>query len=150
MAGRLIGIARASERMAPLEELQQTTVSVEAGVDGDARGRSQGRQVTILFREGWEDACREARANLHWTARRANLYVEGFERPRAIGGRLRVGDVVLEVTEETAPCALMERTQAGLRDAMRPDWRGGVCCDVVSGGGIAVGDHVDLEITPPA
>jgi len=150
MAGRLIGIARASERMAPLEELQQASISVEAGVDGDARGRSHGRQVTVLFRDGWEDACREAGADLHWTARRANLYVDGLERPRTIGGRLRIGEIVLEVTEETAPCALMERTHAGLRDAMRPDWRGGVCCDVVSGGSVALGDHVDLEATPPA
>lgn len=144
MAGRLIGIARATVLTAPLEVLEETTVSVEAGVDGDARGTKPGRQVTVLFREGWEDACRAVPADLPWTTRRANLYVEGLDRPRAVGARLRIGEVVLEVTEETRPCALMERFQAGLREAMRPDWRGGVSCCVVSGGAICRGDEVAI------
>ncbi|MEI9964117.1 MAG: MOSC domain-containing protein [Caulobacteraceae bacterium] len=116
-----------------MQELSETMVSVEAGLDGDARGRYRGRQVTVLFREGWEDACRDVSADLPWTTRRANLYVEGLERPQEAGVRLRIGALVLEVAEETTPCALMERAQPGLRAAMRPDWRGGVCCDVVSG-----------------
>ncbi len=150
MTGRLIGIARAAEPMAPLEELHQVSVTVEAGIDGDARGARPGRQVTVLFREGWQDACREAGGDLPWTARRANLYVEGIDRPREIGGLLRIGDVVLRVTDETKPCALMEQTLAGLLAAMRPDWRGGVCCDVVSGGVVALGEPAALEPTPTA
>ncbi len=150
MTGRLIGIARAAELMAPLEELDQATVTVEAGIHGDARGHNVGRQVTVLFREGWEDACREAGADLHWTARRANLYVESLDRPREIGGLLHIGDVVMRVTDETKPCALMEQTLLGLRAALRPDWRGGVCCDVVSGGSLALGETVSLEATLPA
>ena len=150
MTGRLIGIARAAELMAPLEELSKVSVSVAAGIAGDARGQQPGRQVTVLFREGWHDACREAGRDLHWTARRANLYVEGLECPREIGGLLRIGDVLLRVTDETKPCALMEQTLAGLRAAMRPEWRGGVCCDVVTGGVISLGDGVSLEPTPPA
>ena len=50
MTGRLIRIARAPERMAPLEELDQVTVTVKAGIAGDARGQEPGRQVTVLFR----------------------------------------------------------------------------------------------------
>jgi len=34
-----------------------------------------------------------------------------------------------------------------LRRALKPDWRGGVCCDVVSGGTIRVGDPVLLAAT---
>lgn len=150
MTGRLIGIARAAELMAPLEELNRVSVTVEAGIDGDARGHKPGRQVTVLFREGWQDACREAGGDLPWTARRANLYVEGLERPRETGGLLRISDVVLRVTDQTKPCALMEQTLAGLFAAMRPEWRGGVCCDVVSGGVIALGEPVTLEPIPPA
>ena len=145
MTGRLIRIARAPERMAPLEELDQVTVTVKAGITGDARGQEPGRQVTVLFREGWQDACREAGRDLHWTARRANLYVEGLECPREIGGLLRIGNVLLRGTDETKPCALMEQTLAGLRAAMRPEWRGGVCCDVICGGEICLGDAVTLE-----
>ena len=143
MTGRVIGIARTAEKMAPMEVLDRTCVSVEAGLDGDARGGNPGRQVTVLFREGWDAACSDAGATaLPWLARRANLYVEGLDPPQAIGVRLRIGEVLLEVTQETRPCALMESTFAGLRAAMTPDWRGGVCCAVIEGGEIRAGDEV--------
>jgi MOSC domain-containing protein YiiM len=142
MTGRLIGIARARALRAPLEEMTAAKVSVEAGIEGDARGTKPKRQITVLFREGWGDACRELGMALPWTARRANLLVEGFERPRSIGGRLRIGEIELEVMLETDPCMLMERTQAGLKAALTPDWRGGVCCNVLAGGTIRVGDAV--------
>ena len=148
MAGPLIGIARTPVPLADMQTLSEVAITVEAGVDGDARGTKPGRQVTVLFREGWEDACRAVPAILPWTTRRANLYVEGLERPRKVGARLKIGDVTLEVTEETAPCALMERSHAGLRAAMTPDWRGGVCCTVISGGSIGLGDAVSVEPAP--
>ena len=122
MTGRLIGIARAPERGAPLVELEAASVTVEAGIDGDARGTKPGRQVTVLFREGWDDACEELGVALPWVTRRANLFVEDVDRPRAAGGRLSVGGVTLEVTQETATlssygaCAdgLAPRNEAGL------------------------------------
>lgn len=145
MTGRLIGIARTIELRAPMEEAQTAEVSLETGIAGDARGRKQGRQVTVLFREGWDDACRDLGVSLPWTTRRANLYVEGMDRPRTVGGRISVGNVVLEVTQETAPCMLMERFHEGLKGALTPDWRGGVCCSVISGGDIHVGDKVSIS-----
>lgn len=143
MTGRLIGIARTAELRAPMLELSSVGVSVERGVEGDARGVKPRRQVTVLFREGWEAACREIDCSLLWTTRRANLYVEGLSFPKAAGWHLRIGDVVLEITQETSPCELMERARAGLRKAMTPDWRGGVCCSVVQGGEVRIGSTVE-------
>ena len=37
MTGRLIGIARARELRAPLEQMAETQVSLARGIDGDAR-----------------------------------------------------------------------------------------------------------------
>jgi MOSC domain-containing protein YiiM len=144
MSGRLIGIARAEIKRGPMEELGQVRVTAEAGLDGDRRGVKPGRQVTVLFREGWEDACRDLGEALPWTTRRANLYLEGVERPREAGGRIRVGSVVLEVTEEVKPCLVMEQARRGLKHAMTPDWRGGVACNVVSGGEIRIGDEAEV------
>jgi MOSC domain-containing protein YiiM len=144
MQGLLVGIARVRELRAPLEESEDANVTVARGIEGDARGMKPGRQVTVLFREGWEDACDEVGAALPWVTRRANLYVEGVERPREVGGRIRIGDVVLAVAEETRPCELMERAHTGLRRALTPDWRGGVCCNVVAGGAIRIGDAVEI------
>lgn len=143
MTGRLIGIARASELRAPMQELSSAEISIERGIEGDARGVKLQRQVTVLFREGWDAACREIASQLPWTTRRANLYVEGVSFLHEAGWRLRIGDVVLEVTQETSPCELMERARAGLRNAMTPDWRGGVCCSVLRGGKIHIGNTVD-------
>ena len=140
-----MGIARTRERLGPMEEIAQASVSIGAGIDGDARGTKPGRQITVLFREGWEDACNDLGIALPWTTRRANLLVEGLERPREPGGCLQIGTVVLEVTRETDPCQLMEKAQAGLFQALKPDWRGGVCCTVVHGGQLQIGDAVRFE-----
>ncbi len=142
--GRLIGIARTHEKLAPLEEMTAVPVTVAKGIEGDARGANTDRQVTILFREGWEAACKEAGAKLPWVARRANLYVEGLPVPPE-GARLRVGEVVLQVTKETKPCHVMDKAHMGLKAALTPDWRGGVCCNVLSGGTIRLGDVVSVQ-----
>jgi MOSC domain-containing protein YiiM len=145
MTGNLVGIARAHELGAPLEELPAVSISLERGVEGDARGAKNGRQVTVLFREGWEDACRDAGADLPWTARRANLLLANLDRPREAGGLLRIGNVELQITMETRPCHLMDRAYEGLRAALRPEWRGGVCCVVRRGGDIKLGDSAEYD-----
>jgi len=139
MIGNLVGIARAPELGAPLEEMTLASISVERGLAGDARGTKPGRQVTVLFREGWEDACRDLGIELPWVTRRANLLLANLERPQEAGGLLRIGEVELQITMETRPCHLMDRAYDGLRAALRPDWRGGVCCVVRRGGEIKLG-----------
>jgi MOSC domain-containing protein YiiM len=150
MSGNLVGIARARELGSPLEELASASISLDSGIEGDARGRKAMRQVTVLFRDGWEDACRELGAELPWIARRANLLIANLDRPRAAGGRLRIGKIELEITMETQPCHLMDRARDGLRLALKPDWRGGVCCRVINGGDIALGDAVEYTPQSPA
>ena len=142
--GHLLAIARAPVKRGPLAPLSEAAVGVPDGVAGDARGARSGRQVTVVFREGWEAACRELGVELPWTTRRANLLVEGVPVPRE-GRRLVIGSLVLEVTQETQPCQVMEAAHRGLQAALTPEWRGGVCCRVVQGGTIRVGDQVHVE-----
>jgi MOSC domain-containing protein YiiM len=145
MTGKLIGIAKAAQLRAPLEEIRTANVSVDAGIAGDIRGRKRDRQITVLFRESWDDACRELGVALHWTTRRANLFVDGVAAPQRSGGQVRIGDVVLQITLETDPCQLMENAHAGLKLALTPNWRGGVCCNVIAGGEIRLGDIVSVS-----
>ena len=142
--GLLLAIARAPVKRGALIPISEAAVGVADGVAGDARGGRAGRQVTVVFREGWEAACRDLGVELPWTTRRANLLVEGVPVPRQ-GRRLVIGDAVLEVTQETQPCQVMEAAHRGLRAALTPEWRGGVCCRVVQGGTIRIGDRVDVE-----
>ena len=141
--GRLVGIARAPNRRAKMVEVPSVEIDFASGVAGDARGRTPGRQVTVLFRESWDAACGELGVVLPWTTRRANLLVEGMDVPR-LGDRIGIGPVVLEVTGETDPCRVMEAAHKGLRQALTPEWRGGVCCRVRGAGTIAVGDVVRI------
>jgi len=153
MSGRLIGIAWRPKRRAPMQTVDSIDISLEVGVVGDHKGaKFKRRAVTILAREDWETALADLDQGdepLEWTARRANLLIEGVRLPRAIGATLRIGPVLLEVTYPTTPCARMDEARAGLRKALHPEWRGGVTCKVVEGGRVAVGDDVVIVQSPP-
>jgi len=142
--GHLIAIARVPVKRGAVIPVTEASVGVDDGIAGDARGVRAGRQVTVVFREGWDAACRDLGTALPWTTRRANLLVEGVPVP-GMGRRLVIGAAVLEVTQETQPCQVMEAAHRGLRAALTPEWRGGVCCRVVQGGAIRIGDRVELE-----
>jgi MOSC domain-containing protein YiiM len=145
MAGRVLAIARREKSRAPMEEIESASVTTEAGVEGDSRGNPDERQVTVLTRESWQAACDELGKQIPWTTRRSNILIEGMRIEGQLGKTIRIGDLALQITGETDPCNRMEEQVAGLRQALTPDWRGGVTCRVMSSGQIAVGDAVDLE-----
>jgi len=148
--GRLAGIARHNAPKAQIETIDSARVTLAGGIEGDHRGGLKGRpynrQVTLIEAGDWAAAIAEVGANLPWWERRANLLVDAVDLPQRPGARLRIGaDVVLEVTDETAPCERMEALSLGLRAALTPDWRGGVLAKVISEGDICIGDAIVLE-----
>jgi MOSC domain-containing protein YiiM len=145
--GRVIGMARKARPRAAMETIEVASVTKVAGIDGDCRGAQKVRQVTVLFAEDWHAACADVFADLPWTTRRANFYVEGFAHAaevKRVGAQLRIGDVLMQVTEETDPCGRMEEQVPGLKAALAPNWRGGICCKVLSDGHVRIGDKVSL------
>lgn len=133
-----------------METVDRVIVTPEHGIAGDYRGAMRGgpyrRQVTLIEREDWDAAMSEVGRTLPWEARRSNLLVAGIDLPHLRGTRLRIGcEVILQVTRETDPCERMDALVPGLRAALSPDWRGGVCSFVIRGGVIAVGDTVAIE-----
>ena len=145
MQGKVLGIARRAKTRAPMEVLESAAVSIEAGVEGDLRGAFRDRQVTLLTQEGWQAACRDVGSDVPWTTRRANVLVEGLALAEEVGKTVYIGEVALLITGETDPCERMEEQVSGLRNALTPEWRGGVTCRVTAGGSIAVGDAVVLS-----
>lgn len=137
-----------------MEELTEARVLLGAGLEGDHTGaRYPDRGITVLAREAWEEALSEVIGGfpapmLPWTARRANLLVEGVALPVARGGVLQIGPVRLEVTRETSPCRRMDEARPGLLKALHPGWRGGVTCRVVVDGIVRVGDAVEVLVSP--
>ena len=148
--GRLLGIARHARPRGPMETIDHVHVTITDGVHGDFRGglkpgRNK-RQVTLLGAEGWREALDKVKAEVSWEQRRANLLVEGVALQDATGGRIIFeSGLVLEVTGECDPCTRMEEVAAGLKEALQPDWRGGVTTNVIESGLIRVGDNVRIE-----
>jgi MOSC domain-containing protein YiiM len=153
--GRLIGIARRDTVRAPMEELEEGVIAKDGGLERDHKGRKFPlRGITVLSQEAWKAALSELEGasgpvSLPWTTRRANLFVAGLILPRARGGVVRTGPVVLEVTYPTQPCARMDEANPGLLKALHPDWRGGITTRVVEGGLVRLGDRVEVLHAPP-
>lgn len=148
--GRIAGIARHAFPKGPMETIDHARVTLEGGIAGDFRGTMKGkphkRQVSLIEAGDWAAAMDLVGHNIPWEQRRANLLVDGLDLPQVAGKRLRIGaDVVLEVTVETEPCERMEALAEGLRAALTPDWRGGICTMVIAPGEIAVGDEIRIE-----
>lgn len=143
--GKLLDIAFKRTTQAPMETLKSVRIDLRSGLENDFRGTARKRQVSVLSAESWAAACAELDTDLPWTVRRANLLVEDVDLPRTPGALLEIGPVTLRVEVETKPCSRMDQQQSGLRAALEPDWRGGVCCTVVSEGTVNVGDSVTVR-----
>lgn len=150
MTGHLAGIARHAVPKGPMAVIDTAIVTLEGGVEGDCRGRVKPggrgrRQVTLMERADWDAALAEIGRDIPWQERRANLLIEDFDLPQIPGTRLRIGTVLLQITMECDPCHRMDAIADGLRAALTPDWRGGVCARVIEGGNIRVGDNIRIE-----
>ncbi len=143
--GRVLDLALRARVREPMERRERVQVGLEDGVVGDARGRTPGRQVVVVTREGWDAACRALGDVVPWTFRRGNVLVDGLALRESTGRRLRVGGALLEITGECDPCQNMDRQRQGLRAALTPEWRGGVMCRVIEAGPVRVGDAAVLE-----
>ena len=142
--GRLAGIARRAKKRAPMETLESAEFSAETGVANYSRGKPGKRQVSLLSAEAWQAACDDTGTDAPWTTRRANLLIEGLDLPKTAGQIVAIGDVRLRTTVEIDPCSRMDEQVPGLTDALTPDWRGGIGCEVIAGGVVTVGDDVRL------
>jgi MOSC domain-containing protein YiiM len=145
MNGELLGIARRSKPREPMETANEVLVTIEAGVEGDCHGSVPDRQVTVISADSWRGACQDLGMELPWTKRRANLVLGGIDLRDTEGALILIGDVRLEIAGENPPCRVMDIQQEGLRKALKPDWRAGVSCRVLTGGKIKVGDAVRLR-----
>ena len=149
-AGVIAGLARHAAPRAAMEVIDRATITPERGVEGDCKGRFKPggrnrRQVTLIERGDWEAATAALGVDLPWSDRRANILVDGINLPQLPGTVLRIGDVRLVVMVECDPCHRMDALAPGLQQALRDDWRGGVCTRVLAGGEIAVGNAIIVE-----
>jgi len=142
---KIIGIAMRKGKRKIMQSLQTASIDRASGVENDFRGKPGKRQVTVLSLRAWNEACEELGKHLDWTTRRSNLLIDDIELENSVGKILEIGDIKLKITQETDPCSRMEESEAGLFNALKLHWRGGVCCRVISGGEVSIGDAVKLS-----
>jgi MOSC domain-containing protein YiiM len=130
-----------------MDPVRTATLEPGFGLDGNAN-RGGRRQVTIISRERWAELMCDLGADLPPSARRANLMISGLDLQDSRGRILRVGDARLMINGETRPCERMEEAHAGLQALMRDRWGGGAFAEVLDGGEIHVGHHVEWETEP--
>ena len=74
---------------------------------------------------------------------RENVTVEGADvQSWPVGQRVKVGEVLLEITMVCDPCHRMDELREGLRSEL--DDKRGMLAHIVEGGEIVVGDPIEL------
>ena len=140
---KLLDIAVRPAKGEPMQRVESAQLTQLNGITGDHRSKSGRRQISLLSLFSWQCACNELGQSLPWTIRRANLLLDIAPFTSADVGRiLCVGPARIEICVETEPCRKMDEQVPGLRAALTPEWRGGVCGNIVLDGIIHIGDTV--------
>ena len=142
--GTLRGIWVKEAHGEPMTAVDEAQALAGQGFD-EGVGEASTRQVTVLAAEAWADVEATLGVSVDPALRRANLLVDGLALAGTTGRVLRVGDLRLEITGETKPCHQMDASVSGLRDALEPDWRGGVHGVVLGDATVRVGAPVSWD-----
>jgi MOSC domain-containing protein YiiM len=127
---------RAPKRRLSMEEVETVEVVADLGFAACAHARKGGSRQVLLVDKETLDAM-ELRPGII----RENITTEGLNvNGLALGQRLRIGTVLLQVNAVCTPCAQLEKVRPGLRREMYG--RRGMLCRVLEGGTIRAGDAI--------
>jgi MOSC domain-containing protein YiiM len=133
---RVIHLFRAPKRREHMEELQEALAVENVGLEGCAHARPQGKRQVLLMDRETLDVFALAAGIV-----RENVTTEGLDvNGLAIGDRLQIGEVELQVSAVCDPCEQIEALRPGLQTAMQG--RRGMLCKVVRGGLLRRGDEI--------
>jgi MOSC domain-containing protein YiiM len=132
----VIHLFRAPKRRAPMEELPEALALEDVGLEGCAHARPQGKRQVLLMDRETLDFFEFAPGIV-----RENVTTEGLDvNGLAIGERLQIGEVELQVSAVCDPCEQIEALRPGLQVEMQG--RRGMLCKVVRGGLLRRGDEI--------
>jgi MOSC domain-containing protein YiiM len=129
----------------PAEPQSRIETRADFGLVGDYRsGHNPNRQVTLIDEAVVADVAETLGRPVPPGASRRQIMVRGLDLNSLLGKTLKIGPVTLSGERPCDPCDNMERTIGpGAKAAL--EGRGGLCCHVVSGGVIQIGDWVEVD-----
>lgn len=140
----VVGLFVSPVRDSGRSEARERVRAIESrGLDGCAHANPPRREVLLVSKEHLDAL------GLEPGTIRENVTVEGADvQSWPVGGQVRVGRALLEITMVCDPCARMDALRPGLRAEL--EGKRGMLAHVVEGGEIALGDTVELVPEPAA
>ncbi|KFN41222.1 MOSC domain-containing protein [Arenimonas oryziterrae] len=142
-AGRVEWIGLRPKRDVLMHEVDEAEARTGVGLVGDRYASGSGKRgITLIQAEHLPViAALAGHASVNPAWLRRNLVVSGLPLVALKGRRFRIGEVVLEGTEDCDPCSRMEAALGpGGYNAMRN--HGGLCARILEGGRLRIGDAV--------
>lgn len=142
---KLLGICISEKKGTQKHEVESARLIPNHGIENDAHAGKWHRQVSLLNFEKIEEF-RAKGVDVSFGAFGENLIIDEFDfRSLPVGTRLKIGDVLLELTQIGKECHSHCAIYHAVGDCIMP--REGVFTEVLVGGVIKVGDEV-LMIPP--
>ncbi|MDX1569352.1 MAG: MOSC domain-containing protein [Xanthomonadales bacterium] len=141
--GNVTWIGLRPDRKLPMTVVESVMANPKFGLEGDRyAGRSGKRQVTLIDQAHLQAVAGYlCRTQVDPGLVRRNIVVSGLNLRALKEGRFRIGEALLEYTDECHPCSRMEEALGtGGYNAMRG--HGGICARVLQAGVIRLNDPV--------
>ncbi|MFT3805313.1 MOSC domain-containing protein [Arenimonas sp.] len=141
--GRVVWIGLRPKRDVPMQEVSEAFATTGIGLTGDRYTSGSGKRgITLIQAEHLPAiAALSGHASVPPALLRRNIVVSGLPLIALKGRRFRIGEVLLEGTDECDPCSRMEDALGpGGYNAMRG--HGGLCARILEGGVLRIGDDV--------
>lgn len=142
-AGRVQWIGLRPRRDVDMVAVEDATAIAGRGLQGDRYASESGKRGITLIQAEHLPVIAALSGHEHVAASllRRNVVVSGLPLAALKGRRFRIGDVLLEGTDDCDPCSRMEAALGpGGFNAMRG--HGGLCARILEGGLLRVGDSV--------
>ena len=151
MSGEVLHIHLAPDAVAEPKPVDTVRAEPGRGLEGDryhaqkgtysGDGRS-GREVTLIASEAMDQLREEFGIMLKPGQSRRNITTRGIDLNDYVDRELRIGEVVLRGARLCEPCQHLEDYVGQANTIKGLVHRGGLRCDIVSGGVISVGDKI--------
>ena len=142
---RVVAVNISSEKHVPKENVGKGEFKVDHGLVGDAHAGPGERQVSLLAKESYD---RFEKSNLKKVCLKKGMFAENLTtqgiglHTLKIGTRLKVGEVVLEISKIGKECHTVCAVGKEVGSCIMP--KEGVFARVINGGEIKVGDKIEI------